>query len=238
MSQSSHKLSVLPHLIKWIPKNPTAVKKVISFDLDHTIIKPVQGRFSRTSDDWLFMKYGEIDTLEKLSNYLNASPDLHFVLFSNQGGIVSEPKTAKSCMKHVDKINKILKHISDIDSNLCDRIWIYCATKKPASLFGKTKSTKSSNKVNKITKNNTDTATKRKIIDGRIITPELFDIMRKPNRGMFDEFIKDAGDGADSISVSFYCGDAAGRPNDFSDSDKAFADTIGVPFKLPEEFFR
>ncbi len=62
--------------------------------------------------------------------------------------------------------------------------------------------------------------------------------MRKPNRGMFDEFIKDAGGGADSISVSFYCGDAAGRPNDFSDSDKAFADTIGVPFKLPEEFFR
>lgn len=36
---------------------------------------------------------------------------------------------------------------------------------------------------------------------------------------------------------SFYVGDAAGRPGDWSDRDKAFAQALGVPFKVPEEVF-
>ena len=36
---------------------------------------------------------------------------------------------------------------------------------------------------------------------------------------------------------SFYCGDAAGRKNDFSDSDKNFAKNIGIEFYIPEKIF-
>ena len=36
---------------------------------------------------------------------------------------------------------------------------------------------------------------------------------------------------------TFYCGDAAGRIGDFSDSDKEFAKNAGIPFITPEEIF-
>ena len=36
---------------------------------------------------------------------------------------------------------------------------------------------------------------------------------------------------------SFYCGDAAGRPKDFSDSDRGFAQAAGLRFFTPEELF-
>jgi bifunctional polynucleotide phosphatase/kinase len=35
----------------------------------------------------------------------------------------------------------------------------------------------------------------------------------------------------------FFVGDAAGRPQDFSDSDLKWAQNIGIPFYTPEEFF-
>jgi bifunctional polynucleotide phosphatase/kinase len=38
-------------------------------------------------------------------------------------------------------------------------------------------------------------------------------------------------------SGSFYVGDAAGRPGDWSDRDKAFAQALSLPFKVPEEVF-
>lgn len=42
---------------------------------------------------------------------------------------------------------------------------------------------------------------------------------------------------AADLKESFFVGDAAGRPGDHSDSDKAFADAIGIPFMTPEEVF-
>jgi bifunctional polynucleotide phosphatase/kinase len=36
---------------------------------------------------------------------------------------------------------------------------------------------------------------------------------------------------------SWYCGDAAGRPDDFSDSDRKFAENLGITFYLPEQIF-
>lgn len=36
---------------------------------------------------------------------------------------------------------------------------------------------------------------------------------------------------------TFYVGDAAGRPGDWSDKDKAFAQALSLPFKVPEEVF-
>ena len=39
------------------------------------------------------------------------------------------------------------------------------------------------------------------------------------------------------LEKSFYVGDAAGRKNDFSCSDRKFAFNIGINFYTPEEFF-
>lgn len=229
MPQTTHRLTILPYLIKWVPNKPQKITKVLSFDLDHTIIRPKKGRFSTNSDDWTFMTYGDKSALTKLSEELKSSPELQIVLFSNQGGVVSEPRTSKSCIKHVDKMNKVLEYISELDMELCNRIWIYCATKKPASLFR----SKNSSKPNRITKKQ-DAKT---IINGSLITPEIFESMRKPNNGMATEFINDSKSNQELLKWLFYCGDAAGRNNDFSDSDRLFAEKFNIPFKLPEEYF-
>lgn len=36
---------------------------------------------------------------------------------------------------------------------------------------------------------------------------------------------------------AFYVGDAAGRPNDWADSDKRFAENLNIAFKVPEDVF-
>jgi len=59
------------------------------------------------------------------------------------------------------------------------------------------------------------------------------DIYRKPNIGMW-QILKQL---IPSVKSGFYCGDAAGRLQDFSDSDKMFAQNIGLPFYLPEQIF-
>jgi len=55
----------------------------------------------------------------------------------------------------------------------------------------------------------------------------------KPNSYIFTENIKKEW----NKSKSFYCGDALGRSADWSDSDKQFADNIGINIKQPEEIF-
>lgn len=61
-----------------------------------------------------------------------------------------------------------------------------------------------------------------------------FDNYRKPNTGMLQEFYTDVGTHS---GIEFYVGDAAGRKNDFSDSDKAFAINGNINFHTPEELF-
>jgi len=58
---------------------------------------------------------------------------------------------------------------------------------------------------------------------------------RKPNIGMYDLYKN-----IFKIDIKFiyYCGDAAGRNNDFSISDLYFANNIGIPFKTPEQIFK
>lgn len=57
---------------------------------------------------------------------------------------------------------------------------------------------------------------------------------RKPNIGMWDFY-------TNNINVnykkSFYIGDAAGRENDFNDSDLIFAKNIDIQFYTPNIFF-
>ena len=59
------------------------------------------------------------------------------------------------------------------------------------------------------------------------------DEYRKPNIGMWT-FLREK---CPNIKEALYCGDAAGRPNDFSDSDKQFAQNIRINFYIPELVF-
>ena len=151
---------------------------------------------------------------------------------------MSVPPTSKSCLKYTHKIELVLKEISksDIGNQVLNRLWIYASPKKPASLFPKSKNaTPKNNKVMKFPIIN-----KKVDNNNALLTPEIFEKMRKPETGMFDEFLKDFQENMDKkvhVIWKYYCGDAAGRPNDFSDSDKEFAKKIDVPFKLPEEVF-
>lgn len=67
------------------------------------------------------------------------------------------------------------------------------------------------------------------------------DHLRKPETGMWDFFVANLNNGATpNKAESFYVGDAAGRAADIgesSDSDKAFAENIGLKFYTPEEYF-
>jgi bifunctional polynucleotide phosphatase/kinase len=60
------------------------------------------------------------------------------------------------------------------------------------------------------------------------------DKYRKPAVGMWEKFVSllDV-----PVEFAFYVGDALGRPQDFSNSDKEFAENIGIPYYSPEEFF-
>jgi len=65
---------------------------------------------------------------------------------------------------------------------------------------------------------------------------------RKPGRGMWDLFVSTLAASSSSgvtpdASLTTYVGDAAGRLEDFADSDKKFAKAAGLKFLTPEEFF-
>ena len=59
---------------------------------------------------------------------------------------------------------------------------------------------------------------------------------RKPGTGMWDALGRALGKPLNEAS-SFFVGDAAGRPDDFSDCDRRFAENVGILFMTPEEFF-
>ncbi|XP_038689001.1 polynucleotide 3'-phosphatase ZDP isoform X2 [Tripterygium wilfordii] len=64
------------------------------------------------------------------------------------------------------------------------------------------------------------------------------DPFRKPEPGMWRIMEKHFNsDISINMDQSFYVGDAAGRPNDHSDADLKFAQTIGLKFYVPEEYF-
>ncbi|ODV98127.1 hypothetical protein PACTADRAFT_31537 [Pachysolen tannophilus NRRL Y-2460] len=199
-----------------IPKNIPLDKsiyklKIASFDLDGTIIKTKSGsRFSRNFKDW---KWFNSNTLDILKNY--QKNNYLIIIFTNQGGIIAK-KEQKSFINFITKLNDILSYL--------ENVFIYVSPKRP----------------------NYD----KKKINHLISKQQDHDLYRKPNTGMWDELIKYLkenykiennnninGNFEIDLENSFYCGDAAGRPQDFSDSDKVFAKNIGLPFYLPEEIF-
>ncbi|KOG97488.1 polynucleotide 3'-phosphatase [Saccharomyces eubayanus] len=237
----SHKSTILPCLIKFMPISPLPLSKddpcfnVYAFDLDHTIIKPKSpnSKFSRNADDWQFMSFNsKKSTLDYLFDIIEKDPIAIIVVFSNQGGVVTVPRTSKSCTKYTNKISLVLKAIKcdKRGDSLLSRLWLYAAPKRSKALV--------TNK-NKFTFPRTS---KNDIDD-----PKIYEKVRKPMTGMADFFERDIHN-AYGVSESppittrlnwiYYCGDAAGRKKDFSDSDKKFAENLNVVFKYPEEVFQ
>lgn len=65
------------------------------------------------------------------------------------------------------------------------------------------------------------------------------DDFRKPGIGAWTFFCNHANGGvAVDYAASFFVGDAAGRPNDHSDSDLAFARAAGLEFHDEKAFFQ
>ncbi|SSD59839.1 uncharacterized protein SCODWIG_01600 [Saccharomycodes ludwigii] len=261
---SPYLIKFIPTISEEKPKIATSAKiKYYGFDLDSTLIQPKsKSRFGRHPTDWEFLKRDfaitndtiseaekykisakKITTLDKLLE-LNKVNDgnIAIVIFSNQGGVVAEPQNSKSCINLINKLTNVLKVINDADANLVSKIWIYCAPKMPASFKNKknigngncdsgNKILKKSN-VNSKNNNQKDSATEL-----------FFASMRKPNIGMFESFCNDVlarekDLNKSEMSLEYYCGDAAGRDCDFSDSDKKFSESLNVKFILPEEFLK
>ncbi|KAF5196824.1 Bifunctional polynucleotide phosphatase/kinase [Thalictrum thalictroides] len=64
------------------------------------------------------------------------------------------------------------------------------------------------------------------------------DRYRKPKVGMWRLMEKSLNSGIKiDMEESFYVGDAAGRVDDHSDADIKFAETLGLKFHLPEDYF-
>lgn len=65
------------------------------------------------------------------------------------------------------------------------------------------------------------------------------DEYRKPATGAWTFLVNEGNDNVKpDLSSSFFVGDAAGRPKDHSDSDKAFAKAVGISFYTETEFFK
>ncbi|KAI0747782.1 PNK3P-domain-containing protein [Daedaleopsis nitida] len=73
----------------------------------------------------------------------------------------------------------------------------------------------------------------------RIFAATAKDGFRKPIPGMWYELERIFSQDNVQIDVpqSFFVGDAAGRPNDHSSTDRKLALNIGIPFYTPEEYF-
>lgn len=65
--------------------------------------------------------------------------------------------------------------------------------------------------------------------------------LHKPSKAMWDWLVQHANQGAaPDLGQCFYVGDAAGRPTDIdngADSDRRFAQNVGIAFHLPEDKF-
>ena len=64
------------------------------------------------------------------------------------------------------------------------------------------------------------------------------DKYRKPAAGAWTHLVSEANGGvAPDLPRCIYVGDAAGRPQDHSDTDRGFARAVGVPFQTETEFW-
>lgn len=184
--------------------------KIAAFDLDGTLVDTKTGlKFAKGPSDWRWWASKDMKKPNVMEKLKKLVTDRYIiVIFTNQGGVVAT-KTSKSYLAFTGRVNNILKELNS--EKEVPGLFVYASPKKPSS------------------KN-------QKIL---VSSDEDHALMRKPNIGMWSELVEYFEDQDYTIdtSNSFFVGDAAGRPNDFLDSDKMFARNVNLQFKIPEEIF-
>lgn len=184
--------------------------KIAAFDLDGTLVDTKTGlKFARGASDWKWWTSKDSKNLNVLDKLKKLATDKYIiVIFTNQGGVVAT-KTSKSYLAFTGRVNNVLKELNT--EKEVPGVFVYASPKKPSS-------------------KNQNIA---------VSSDEDHAIMRKPNIGMWNELAKyfEVQGYTIDTSNSFFVGDAAGRSNDFLDSDKMFARNADLQFKIPEEIF-
>lgn len=210
----THLITNIPQQLEvssyYTSKGDQKLIKIAAFDLDGTLVDTKTGlKFARGASDWKWWTSKDSKNLNVLDKLKKLATDKYIiVIFTNQGGVVAT-KTSKSYLAFTGRVNNVLKELNT--EKEVPGVFVYASPKKPSS-------------------KNQNIA---------VSSDEDHAIMRKPNIGMWNELAKYFEDQGYTIdtSNSFFVGDAAGRSNDFLDSDKMFARNADLQFKIPEEIF-
>lgn len=161
------------------------------------------------------------------------TPDFKFIckndklclsMFDLDDTIICKKKDSekKWCFNgELEKIKTMLEKLSKISS-------IIIITNQKGISMKKVKQSEFTEKIKSIQK--------ELDIELLVLVSKRDNIYRKPNIGFID-YIYELSGKTQLYKRCFYCGDAAGRPGDFSDSDKRFAENLGIGFFLPENIF-
>lgn len=182
--------------------------KVAAFDLDWTLVKTKNGgTHPRGPQDWVFWSSNVASKIKDLVEKKHL-----IVLFSNQGAVVvnSSGPRSKSYQNFSDRVDSIFRALKQAVGDDFELL-VFAAPKRPGA-------------------RHLQPSSEAKHLH-----------MRKPQSGMWEALeahIEALDEDAEiDLQNSFFVGDAAGRPNDFLDSDKAFATNVRVKFFTPEDFF-
>lgn len=77
-------------------------KVLFGFDLDHTIIKPISGKFCKTAIDWEFLP-GMDKLIQEISRFAPV------VIFTNQGGVAAKKTTLPEVIARIGAVVAALK---------------------------------------------------------------------------------------------------------------------------------
>ena len=183
--------------------------KLACFDLDGTLVKTKSGGpFAMKDTDWKLWNPKVFQKMQELHD-----DGFQVVIMSNQAG-VNGKVDGKSAQLHMNRVEGFMQD-----------------SRKPLKT--------------------TEKAGNKCAASGRGEAGFTFGLLaclairkesrfRKPEPGMWDfsrERAINAGAPRVDQGASFFCGDAAGRPGDFSDTDLEFAKRVGLAFKTPEDVF-
>lgn len=145
-------------------------------------------------------------------------------IITNQGGVIIKEDTKR--------YGHFKERLDRIAAAMDIPFWCYSATRAPAVKKQQQQQTSSKSSKQKKSSPQPQPPPSRMPIKEK-------DIYRKPECGMWHELMADVSRMGLKVdhSRSFYVGDAAGRKNDFSDSDREFAKALQLKFFTPEEFF-
>lgn len=211
------------HLISNVPINlshnlPEKIQnydkvKVAAFDFDGTLVNTKTGKsFAQGPKDWkLWIDMNQTNHTTTTTDSL-VIPKFKHLIEQDYLIVIFTNQGAVLAQQNSKSYNNFTSRVNEFVKHIQTEIpefypLVFASPKKP----GKKQKIKSSSE-------------------------ELHLFMRKPQIGMWKQLQKKLQKEID-MEQSIYIGDAAGRSDDFLDSDKLFAENVKVSFKPPEEYF-